>query len=163
MSGLDPVDSLPLADEESDEVVLEEGRMGVPAAARMASVAVQAIGILTDAKATPACPLTLTLPVMFLSAVKVIVVVPATVVALSVLMVPPDAMNSTVVPSATGLPEASLMEATTNTVPPQRSTAPGLAVSAIDVAAEGWAAIGVPSELEPRELVPNAVGVGQNT
>ena len=144
---LDPVDSVPLAAEGSVEAVLEDGRTGVPATARIASVAVQAIGILTDANATPAWPLTLTLPVMFLSAVNVIVVVPATVVALSVLMVPPDAMNSTVVPSAAGLPEASLIDATTNTVPPQRSTAPGLAVRVIDVAAAGWTARGVPRGL----------------
>ena len=48
---LDPVDSVLLADEESVE--LEDGR-GVAAAARIASVAVQAIGILTDANAAPA-------------------------------------------------------------------------------------------------------------
>src|SRR5215217_6413586 len=144
---LDPVDSLPLAVEGSIDAVLDDGRTGVPATARIASVAVQAIGILTDANATPACPLILTLPVMFRSAVNVIVVVPATVVALSVLMVPPDAMNCTVVPSAAGLPEESLIDATTKTVPPQRSTAPGLAVRVIDVAAAGWAAIGVPREL----------------
>jgi hypothetical protein len=142
---LNPVESVPFADEESVE--LEDGRAGVAAPARIASVTVQAIGILTDANAAPACPLILTLPVMVLSAVNVIVAVPATVVALSVLIVPPDAMNSTVVPSETGLPEASLIEATTNTVPPQRSTAPGFAVSVNDVAAAGWAATGVPKEL----------------
>jgi hypothetical protein len=163
MLELDPVGLVPLPEEESVEVVAEDGRMGVPAAARIASVAVQAIGILTDANAAPAWPLILTLPVIVLSAVNVIVAVPATVVALSVLIVPPDAMKSTVVPSAAGLPAASLIAATTNTVPPQRSTAPGLAVNVIEVAAAGWAAIGVPWELEPKELELGAVGVGQNT
>jgi hypothetical protein len=157
------LESLPLVGKGSIEVVLEDGRTGVPAPARIASEAVHAIGILTEAKAAPACPLILTLPVMVLSAVNVIVAVPATVVALSVLIVPPDAMNRTVVPSAAGLPEASLIEATTNTVPPQRSTAPGLAVRVNEVAAAGWAAIGVPRELLPSELDPKEVGVGQNT
>jgi len=139
MLALDPLES-PL--EEDEEFGLEDGRVGVAMPARAASDAVQAIGILTDANAAPAWALIFTLPVMVRSAVNVMVAVPATVVALSVLIVPPDAMNKTVVPSAAGLPVESLTDARTNTVPPQRSTAPGLAVKVI-VAAPG-AVPGVP-------------------
>jgi hypothetical protein len=145
-SEVEPLDELPL-----DELPPDEGRVGVAAEARDASDAVQAIGMFTDANAAPAEALTLTLPVIVRSAVKVIVAVPPIVVALSVLIVPPEAMKSTVVPSGAGLPAASFAVAKTKTVPPQRSTAPGFAANVSAVAAA--AVVGVPCD----------VGEGQKT
>jgi len=164
---LPPLVSLELDEPDELELLLEEllplevGRAVVPAWTD--SEAVQAIGRVTEPDALPAWALILTLPVIVRSAVNVIVAAPSDeVVSLSELIVPPVAMNRTDAP-LTGRPAASFTFATTKTVPPQRSTTPGLAISVIVEAP------GVPPLLLDELVdvvipgVPETVGVGQKT